>query len=77
MDLTGVPTLCEIATKQAFELHPDEQFELATKVARNLGYKLVPEGTIQEAEDRDDILRRLDRLEDAVLELNPGLNWLD
>lgn len=29
----------------------------------------------EQTEDKDDVLKRLDRLESAVLELNPGLNW--
>lgn len=53
----------------------DDQFELAQIIAGNVGYKLVPEDSIQAAEDRGDVLRRLGRLEAAVLELNPGLNW--
>lgn len=53
----------------------DEQLQFAKRIAANIGYKLVPEDSIQDAEDRGDMLSRIERLESAVLELNPGLNW--
>ncbi len=53
----------------------DDQHDVAKQIAANVGYKLAPEDSIQAAEDRSDVLARLDRLEHAVLELNPGLNW--
>jgi hypothetical protein len=52
----------------------DDQFEIAKRVAANVGYKLVPEDSPTAAEDNDDVLGRLDRLEAAVHELNPG--WM-
>ena len=57
------------------EMSCDEQLAAAKRIAANVGYQLIPEDSIQEAEDSADISRRLDRLEQAVLELNPGLNW--
>ena len=53
----------------------DEQYEIAQRIAANVGYRLVPENSIQATEDHGDVLMRLNRLETAVLELNPGLSW--
>lgn len=61
--------------KLARLLSCDDQHDLAKQIAANVGYELVPEVSIQEAEDKADVLARIDRLERAVLELNPGLNW--
>jgi hypothetical protein len=61
--------------RRAFNMSCKDQFQLAQMIASNVGYRLVTEQSIQGAEDKGDILKRLDRLEAAVLEINPGLNW--
>ena len=63
----------ESKIKLLMKLSCDEQYTIAKRLAANTGYKLVPEDSVQEAEDRADLRTRLDRLEAAVLELNPGL----
>jgi hypothetical protein len=58
----------------AQQLSVDGQYALALQLAANCGYKLVPEDSIQDAEDRADLEQRVSRLEAAVHELNPG--WM-
>lgn len=56
--------------EQVFALSCDAQYAFAQRIAANVGYALVREDDI-----RVDIDARLNRLEMAVMELNPGLNW--
>jgi hypothetical protein len=60
--------------RKALGLSCEEQHWLAQRVAFNVGYRLVPEGSIQKAEDISELSGRVERLEEAVRELNPGLN---
>ena len=69
-----LPKLVGMILDQSVGLSCDEQYEVAKRLAANVGYKLVPEQSMQGAEDRADILSRLDRLEGAVKDLNPGWN---
>lgn len=51
----------------------DAQFAFARQVASNVGYKLVPEDSIQAAEDHGDLVSRIEKLEADVHRLNIGL----
>lgn len=52
-------------------MSPDEQFVIAERVATNIGYRLIPDNA-----DPDELTmsERIERLERAVRELNPGLS---
>ena len=52
--------------------HPDDQVTIMRSIADDNGYEVVSGYSIT---GKLDIASRLDRLEAAVLELNPGLNW--
>ena len=69
------PSKDYLVNRIIMEMSCDEQLAAARRIAANVGYQLIPEDSIQGAEDKADTLRRLDRLEQAILELNPGLNW--
>lgn len=69
--MTGMKVVLEVAASMT----RDDQLTLATRIAANIGYRLVPEDSIQGAEDQAAVRARLNRLENAVIELNPGLNW--
>lgn len=57
--------------EQVFAMSPDEQFVIAERVATNIGYRLIPDNA-----DPDELTmsERIERLERAVRELNPGLS---
>lgn len=65
----------EAILKQVQEWTCDDQHSIAQRIASNIGYKLVPEDGLQEAEDKEDALSRLKRLEAAMCKLNPSLSW--
>jgi hypothetical protein len=66
----ALPNHIEGLVEQVLSLSCDEQYEFAQRVAANVGYVLSREDDIRMA-----IHQRFERLEAAVLELNPGLNW--
>lgn len=66
--------LLEVAVEQAMALSCDDQLKLVQRVAANIGYVVKPEPPFVDDDDPKGVLTRLDRLEAAVRELNPGLN---
>ena len=68
----ALPTQVQVIGDQAMSLSCSEQFALAERIAANVGYQLVPEMSIQQAENKANILHRIDRMESAIQELNPG-----
>ncbi len=57
--------------QRAFNMSCDDQLQLARTVAANIGYKLVPDNG---GYDEPTLAERVERLEAAMRELNPGLD---
>jgi hypothetical protein len=59
----------EFLRRRAFNMSCDDQHWLAIQIASNLGYVLTP----GDQPEPGGVIERLERLEAAVRELNPGL----